>query len=186
MIIILVVLLVAHVLLWYFFPKAPYMDEHPYDVCIVLGCPTREDGKVSRMQRSRMNKAIALYQQQRIHKVLISGAGVRNDFVEAHVMAQYAMEQGIPQDAILLETKALNTYDNLRYAKTMCDALKYKRIVVVTSRFHIRRSNFFVKKFFTNYAMCPTDDKEKYKHYIAEYVRMWNTLRIEWRIKRKG
>lgn len=179
-----VVILLQLPLLWNF-PKAPMMDDDPYDVCIVLGCPAREDGKVSRMQRSRMNKAIQLYKQGNVHTLLISGAGVRNNFVEADIMADYAIKKGIPSSAILLEKKALNTYDNLLLASQLCKEHHLYRVVVVTSCFHIRRSNFFVKKFFQGYAMCPTDEKEKAKHYLAEYVRMWNTLRIEYQINHK-
>lgn len=183
--IILIILLILHIPLFLNFPKVPVMDDAPYDVCIVLGCPAREDGKPSRMQRSRMNKAIQLYQERRVHTILISGAGVRNNFIEADVMAEYGFNNGIPINDILLEKEAQNTFDNLRLAKEICEQNRFHRSIVVTSRFHIRRSNFFVKKFFTNYAMCPTDDKEKIKHYLAEYVRMWNTLRIEMKLKYK-
>lgn len=182
---ILIILLLLHLPLFLNFPKPPLMDHDPYDVCIVLGCPAREDGKPSRMQRSRMNKAIQLYREHRVHTILISGAGVRNNFIEADIMASYAIANGISKNDIILEKEALNTYDNLRLAKDICLRNEYHRSIVVTSRFHIRRSNFFVKKFFTNYAMCPTDDKEKLKHYLAEYIRMWNTLRIEVKLKRK-
>lgn len=187
MIIILLILLLGILTLplLYYFPKAPMMDHDPYDICIILGCPAREDGKVSRMQRSRMNKAIQLYKQHKTHKLLISGAGVRNHFIEADIMADYAIRHGVPFKDILLEKEAQNTFDNLRFASTICEKNQWKRVIVVTSRFHIRRSNFFVKKFFTTYAMCPTDDKEKAKHYLAEYVRMWNTLRIEYQLAHK-
>lgn len=183
--VLLIIFLLLHIPLFLNFPKPPLMDHDPYDVCIVLGCPAREDGKPSRMQRSRMNKAIQLYLEHHVHTIMISGAGVRNHYIEADIMSSYAIAKGIPEKDIILEKKALNTYDNLRLAKNICEQNGYHRSIIVTSRFHIRRSNFFVKKFFTNYAMCPTDDKEKLKHYLAEYIRMWNTLRIEMKLKYK-
>lgn len=183
---ILLLLLFLQLPLLIYFGHYPKLDPtKTYDVCIVLGCPAREDGKASRMQRSRMNKAIELYRNKQVHTILISGAGVRNNYVEADIMAEYALKHNIPAKAILKEKEALNTYDNLRLASQLCQQHQLTQVVVVTSRFHIRRSSFFVRKFFTAYVMCPTDDKEKLKHYLAEYVRMWNTLRIEFKLRKK-
>lgn len=180
---ILTTLMLLQLPLLYHFPAAPTMQDCSYELGIVLGCPSMEDGSVSRTQKSRMNKAIQLYQAGRIKRLLISGAGVRNTFIEADVMAAYALEKKIPSSAILLEKEAMNTYDNLKNAYEICEQQHITSVVVITSRFHIRRSSFFVKKFFNHYAMCPTDEKERWKHSLEEYVRMWNTLRIEYKIR---
>ena len=155
-----------------------------YDTCLVLGSPARPDGHISRMQKSRMNKAIQLYKEHKTKSIIVSGGGVRNDFVEADIMGAYALQQGIPKEALLYERKACNTYENLVYAKKLCTMYHFDTILVVSSRFHVRRADFFVKKHFADYAMVKTDEREKIKHYLAEYVRMWNTLRIEVMIKR--
>lgn len=182
----LIFLILLQLPILYFFPKPSILQPNTtYDVGIVLGCPTQEDGSISRMQKSRMDKAIQLYRTQAIRNILVSGAGVRNDYIEADVMAAYAIAQGIDVKHLFVEKKAMNTYDNLKHAKLMCDEHEFTSVVVISSCFHIRRSSFFVKKFFQHYVMCPTDEKEKSKHYVAEYVRMWNTLRIEWRIQHK-
>lgn len=181
------ILLLAHLYLWYQFPKPLNMQTNViYDTCLVLGSPTRDDGHLSRMQRSRMKKAIQLYQEHLVKTLIISGASVRNDFIEAEVMAKYAIEQGVKEDAIFLEKKALNTFDNLRLTALLCEQQQFHNIVVVTSQFHLRRSSFFVRKFFTNYAMQGSNDKEKLKHYIAEYFRMWNTLIYELRLRKRS
>lgn len=184
---ILIVVILLQLPILYFFPKPLKMKQDIiYDVCIVLGCPTKEDGSISRMQKNRMDKAIALYQEGKVKRLLISGAGVKNHFVEADVMADYAQCCGVKQKDILKEKHARNTYDNLRYAKTLCEEHDYQHIVVVSSCFHIRRSAFFVRKFFDDFAMCPSDGKEKWKHYVSEYFRMWNTLYFEIKLKMKN
>lgn len=172
-------------LFWIFSPPPKRQSSKCYDTCIILGCPARVDGTISRMQKSRMNKAIALYQDHKTKTLLISGAGVRNDFIEAEIMAAYAVKKGVKQTDLLLEMDALNTFDNMRFAKRICDEHNFKDVLVVTSRFHLRRSSYFVRKFFSNYAMDAPDEKEHIKHYFAEYVRMWNSLRYECSINRK-
>lgn len=168
-----------NLLLFLQFPNPPTLKNKCYDACLVLGCPTRDDGMISRMQRSRMKKAIQLYKEHKTQVLIISGSNVRNMYKEADIMGAYAIQNGVPQEAILYEYKAKNTYENLMYAKLLCKQNKFESILVVSSRFHIRRANFFVKKFFSDYAMVKTDDSEKRKHYLAEYIRMWNTLRVE-------
>ena len=185
-IIVLLILVLPQFLLMYYFPNTPRMEEGLcYDVCIILGSPARPDGKISRMQKSRMNKAIQLYQEKKTSMLLISGGGVRNEFVEADIMADYAIKQGVPEAAIIKESAARNTYENLKNARDLCVQNKFQSVVIVSSRFHVRRAAFFVRKFFPVFAMCKTDDKEKLKHYLAEYVRMWNCLRIEWMLRKK-
>lgn len=168
-----------HLLLFLQFPNPPSLKNKCYDACLVLGCPTREDGKISRMQRSRMKKAIQLYREHKTQVIIISGSNVRNKYNEADIMGAFAIQNGISQEVILYEHKAKNTYENLMYTKLICKQKKLESLIVVSSRFHTRRANFFVKKFFSDYAIVKTDDKEKGKHYLAEYIRMWNTLRIE-------
>lgn len=185
-IMILILLFIAlHVFLFFIFHTPPSITRLTYDTCIVLGCPTRMDGKLSRMQKSRMDKAIELYQHKTTKTILISGASVRNEFLEAQVMADYARKKKVAKADIFLEVDALNTYANIKNSARICAQQKWEHIIVVTSRFHSRRANFFVRKFFTSYALATPLDKEKFKHYAAEYIRMWNSLRIELMLKLK-
>lgn len=179
--------LCANLLLFtYYFPavKQPKKGD-VYDVAIVLGCPSKEDGCISRMQKSRIHAAIQLYEQHIVDTILISGGSVRNAYTEADIMAAYASTCGIPAHALLLERQAQNTFENLHYAKALCEQHHFTRVVVVTSCFHARRASFMVRKYFDDYAMQKTTEKEKCKHYILEYFRMWNTLYYEVKLRKK-
>lgn len=185
--IVLTIIFVANLFLWWQFPKPLKLQADVlYDTCLVLGCPTRDDGHLSRMQKSRMDVAIQLYQTHQVKTLILTGANVRNDFIEAEVMAAYAIAQGVKNADIILETKAVNTFDNFRFTARLCEQHHVHNIVVVTSQFHLRRSNFFVRKFFTKYAMQGSHDKEKIKHYLVEYLRMWNTLYWELKFKKRS
>ena len=182
---ILLVFLLASLCLYLVFPRCTKWKHTNYDVCIVLGSPAKEDGSLSRMQKSRMDRAIQLYQQHNVFCIIITGGAVVNTYCEADIMADYAIKQGIPASVILCEQQAQNTYDNLRFSKILCNQHHFERIVVVTSCFHIRRAAFFTKKFFTDFVMAATLEKESIHHYISEYFRMWNTLRFEWILRHK-
>lgn len=177
--IVLVMFLGANVYLYYKFPKQLQQKHKQYDACIILGSPTNTDGSCSQVQRNRMDRAIELYQARKVNTLIVSGGCVKNAFCEAMVMQDYAQKRGIPIQDIVLEEKARNTYENLLYSKQVCESLCFHHVIVVTSKFHVRRASFFVRKFFTEYAMAGTHEKVKWKHYLSEYIRMWNTLRIE-------
>ena len=182
---ILLLIVVANIYLLALFPKCSNDTQEHYDVCIILGSPSNRDGSSTRTQRSRMDRAIALYKAHKVTKLIISGGSVKNKYSEAETMMHYALQQGVLKKDIHLEMQAKNSYENLYYAKKICDELHYESVLVVTSRYHVRRSAFFVKKFFTTYAMAGTKEKERSKHYVLEYIRMWNTLRIELLLRRR-
>ena len=184
--IILAFIIIANLVLRHYFPpvQKPQVNKK-YDIAIVLGSPAKDDGSLSRMQKTRVDAAIRLYQNKKVKKILISGSNVVNDYVEAEVMAAYAIDKGIPASDIYLEIKARNTFENLKFAKNICNQTNIKDVIVVTSNFHARRAQFMVRKFFTSFAMKKTKEKEKFKHYIMEYFRMWNSLYYEIKLKRQ-
>ena len=176
----------ANLILYHYFPTPPKpQSNRVYDVAIVLGSPAEEDGSLSRVQKTRMDAAITLYKEKKVRCILISGGSVRNTYTEADIMASYASKCGIPSKALHLERQAKNTYENLLYAKALCDTHAWKHVIVVTSCFHVRRASYMVRKFFDAYAMQKTAEKETCRHYITEYFRMWNSLRCEVMLYRK-
>ena len=175
--------LCASCYLYHRFPLYTRQIHQFYDACIVLGSPANADGSLSYIQKQRMDHAIALYREKRIRSILISGAGVANTFIEAEVMKDYAIAQNVPEKDILLEKHAKNTYENLKFATILCREHHFSKLIIVTSGFHIRRAGFFAKKFFTDFTFYPVSEKEKRRYFITEYLRMWNTLYYEWKLK---
>lgn len=90
--IILAFIIIANLILRHYFPpiQKPQTNIN-YEVAIVLGSPTKDNGSLSRMQKTRVDAAIRLYQNKKVKKILISGSNVVNDYVEAEVMAAYAL-----------------------------------------------------------------------------------------------
>lgn len=131
-----------------------------------------------------METAINLYHKHCVHHLLISGSCVQNTYVEAEKMAAYALTQKIPKQALVLETKARNTYENLKYAKCICDENQWENIIVITSPSHMRRAAFFVHKFFRNYVMDTYREHSSIRVRMDEYFRMWNTLYYERKLRK--
>ena len=96
-------------------PKV-HWDQEKYDCAVVCGCRVENDGQPSEVLKTRVEKAAELWKEGRIRYLIMSGAGVYNDYVEAEAMKRYAMELGVPQENILEERRAVSTYHNLLYS----------------------------------------------------------------------
>ena len=184
--ILLIVIFISILFIYYKFPYPTKVDDKKhYDVACVLGCPTNADGSLSTFQKKRMDCAIKLYHAKITKKILISGSNVQNEYYEANTMATYARTCKVKEEDLILEFKARNTYENLKYAKQIYEEAKMTSLIVITSPFHMRRANFFVHKFFQNYAMATYPEHPTIKELIEEYFRMWNTLYYEVKLKHK-
>lgn len=58
----------------------------------------------------------------------------------SHVMAALLEEWGVPESAIVLESKSRNTYENALYTKQILDDREFESVLLVTSALHMPRS----------------------------------------------
>ena len=131
---------------WRYTPPAELPE---LDVIVVLGggsqspMPPRSTAEVGE-GGDRMIYAAALYQQGVAPQLILSGGGVMVDgtelYPEANAMAQLLAIMGVPADAMILEPRSRNTYENAVEVKALLAALDADRIGLVTSALHMTRS----------------------------------------------
>lgn len=167
------------------FPKPKHILKKKYDAIVILGCPCNTNGTLTNTQIERLKQGYALYEAGFANKLIISGGSVHNSYMEAQAMAEY-ISQWIPVQDILLDTKARNTFENMKYTKALCNKEKLGNgdVIVVTSPSHIRRANFLAKKFFDHHAVIASSNKDGFVAYFSEYLRLWNTLYYELKLKK--
>lgn len=119
-------------------------------VIIVLGYPANDDGDPSPILRSRLDKAIEIYRSGQAGKIIVTGAAVYNQFVEAEVMNVYCIKNGISPEDIFMEPQARNTYDNARRVRKIMYDNGFNKAIVVTSGFHKMRAQRFFSKHIYN------------------------------------
>ena len=177
--IICIILIIIHI---YFLTQFPYPSlNQDFDAMIVLGYHCNDDGSLDEIAKKRIQCAYQLHQKKPYAPIIISGGCVTNEYNESQVMGQYAIDLGIHKDNIISEPKARNTYENLLYSSQIIDSTH--KVLVITSRFHIRRRAYFVRKFYSNFTMSYHDSEQfQLKDAILEYFRMWNSLWIELKI----
>ena len=110
------------------------------DCLLVLGSPTEIDGTLTAAQRWRVDEAVREFRAGRAPRMLISGGVTSRNYVESETMARYAESLGVPAAAILEETHAKTTLENVRNSQAILDAHGWRRVEVISSPEHLPRA----------------------------------------------
>jgi uncharacterized SAM-binding protein YcdF (DUF218 family) len=150
LVLILAVLVVAGVggtaLVYESIPSANTNLTH-FDALIVLGTPARLDGTPSPEQRERTLEGVREFKAGIAPRLIFTGAAAHNQFVEAHVMALLALAQGVPPDAIIEESQAQDTIQNIFYSQRIMAAHGWTSAEVVSSPSHLPRTALILEHF---------------------------------------
>ena len=115
-------------------------SERDADVAIVLGAAAYPKGP-SPVFEERIKHGIALYQTGRVRRLLFTGGyGEGAKVAESLVAKRYALEQGVPENAILTETVSRTTRQNLVEANRLLRKHKLKTALVVSDPLHLKRA----------------------------------------------
>ncbi len=131
-------------------------EKCPCDVAIVLGAATT-DGEVSPVYRERINHGIWLYQNQYVdYLIFTGGVGEGNTLSDAFAAKEYAVEKGIPANAIFLEERSTITEENLKYAKEIMEENSWNTALIVSDPLHMKRAMLMAKDFGMDAYSSPT------------------------------
>lgn len=126
-----------------------------YDVIIVLGAPATNECQPSLMMQQRVSKGIELYKNGLASKIIFTGSSVANNCVEANVMYEYAVSNGVIDSTIFVEPKARNTYQNAFFSVEIMRKQKFKSAAIVTSEFHRKRASAIFSNYNIEYQLYP-------------------------------
>ncbi len=108
-------------------------------VALVLGAGVRPDGSLTRSLASRVDRAVELWREGKVDRLLMSGDNRVTHYNEPERMRQYAMKRGVPREAIAADYAGRRTYDSVWRAKNI---FEQKKVIVVTQSFHMDRALF--------------------------------------------
>ncbi len=106
---------------------------------IVFGAGLLRDGTPSPVLRDRVSTAAQLYFAGKIQKILMSGDNRFVDYNEPSSMQAYAIELGVPSEAIVLDFAGRRTYDTCYRAKHI---FRLEEAILVTQKYHLTRALF--------------------------------------------
>lgn len=136
-------------LLLYAWVHAKFPSKGVAAAVVILGARTI-NGKVTPLLRGRLDKGIELYGTQtapRPFMVPTGGQGSDELEPEGVSMAKYLREQGIPDEQILVEDRAVDTIQNLEYSQALVRAERTGGLLwLVTSDYHALRAAMASRK----------------------------------------
>jgi SanA protein len=91
------------------------------------------------MLAERLDTAVELYRIGKVEKVLLSGDNSLRSHDETNAMRRYAVQRGIPPDALFGDSAGFSTYDSCFRAKELFGV---SRAILVTQGFHLPRALF--------------------------------------------
>jgi uncharacterized SAM-binding protein YcdF (DUF218 family) len=114
------------------------------DAIVVLGNrpPADERGNVRPETQRRVEAGVGAFMQQMAPLIVMSG-GKTGRWVEAEVMRDLAVKLGVPEAAIVLESRSTSTITNARHAiEVLRRRLDRKdvSVIVVSSPYHLARA----------------------------------------------
>lgn len=89
---------------------------------------------------TRTESAALLYKAERAPLILLSGAALEGSQSEAEYMAGNLRKSGVPPEALILEKKSFNTYENALYSARILKERDISRVLLVTSALHMPRA----------------------------------------------
>lgn len=131
--------------------------EGDYDIGILLGGYTNihiepyVDRHNFSERANRFNNTLELYHKGKIKKILLTGGSTAiiekvmvNEAISVH---QFLLTIGIPEEDIIIESAARNTYENALFTKKILSE-KYPnaKCLLITSAWHMRRARACYKK----------------------------------------
>lgn len=126
---------------FYFVKSNTLVKNKSFDALIVFGFPSFSNGKISPTLKSRMDKAITVYNANKFKYLFLLGGAAHNQIVESEVMRNYAIENGIERKFIYIDSLSNTTIENTMNLLQIIDNqdLKVESAVLISSKYHLHR-----------------------------------------------
>jgi len=111
-------------------------------VALVPGAAVSEDGTLSPIFIDRVDLAIALYRDNKVTKILVSGDNSTVDYNEVNPARLYLLSEGVSEVDIYLDHAGFDTYSSMYRAR---DIFKVSSMLITTQSFHLPRAVFIAR-----------------------------------------
>jgi SanA protein len=136
-------------------------------VAIVFGAGLWRDGRLTPVLSDRVTTAAQLYFTGKVKILLMSGDNRFANYNEPAAMQRYALELGVPKEAIVLDYAGRRTYDTCYRAKNI---FKIEDAILITQGFHLPRAIYTCNRLGVN-SIGVVANLRQYNHDSTVY---WN------------
>lgn len=109
------------------------------EAIVVFAGGVGESGKAGGGTEERVQHAIDIFKRGLAQHLVLS-SGYVYSFREAQVMRSLAMQQGVPEEAIVLEEQSIDTHQNVVFVNDILKRHGWRSALLVSSPYHMRRA----------------------------------------------
>lgn len=162
----------------------PPVVKNPIEVIIILGggahdINTLNNSFVSDASAARLLHGVKMFNKYGAKYLICAGKGSAK-MAEGEVMAQEALEIGVPKEKVRIDAKSNNTWEHaVELNKMFAD--KNIGVGIVTSGYHMKRSEREFKKYFNNVVPLPasysysSSTQRNILKYVPQTARLYTT-----------
>lgn len=126
---------------------------------VVLGMHVPH-GVIGRDFALRLEKVRTLHAKNPSSRIVVLGGRTGADGrTEANIGAEYLRTRGIPNTCVMLEDKSRNTVENLRQAQDILGTSLPDRVVLISSRYHLARTQVVAKSLGIPHTLCAAEER---------------------------
>ncbi|MGD9794000.1 MAG: YdcF family protein [Acidimicrobiia bacterium] len=143
------------------------------DAIVVLGA-AQYDGRPSPVLAARLDHALELWQQGLAPLVVVTGGKQSADrFTEARASADYLIERGVPDAAILREVQGRTSWESLAAAARILRERDLRSVLLVSDPYHAKRiaaiaTELGLSAHVSSTRTSPEGDGSVLKHFVQE------------------
>lgn len=117
------------------------------------------EGQVGADPANRLFMGIRLHRALNLPIILSGGQVFSYTGTEADIEYRLLKSAGIEEKFLLKENRSRNTVENARFTKQLCENMGFKKVILVTSGYHLPRSVLIFEREGMNVIPYPTDYK---------------------------
>jgi uncharacterized SAM-binding protein YcdF (DUF218 family) len=144
---------------WWISDLESAWNDEPPPVLLVLGGDEQAAGVIGYSTYLRLQYTAKFWHAGHVRKIVLSGAGSGSPPL-AEAMRDYMLGQGVPAEAMLLESASRDTFENIRNSKALLEPLGGP-FGLVTSDYHSGRAHAIARKAGLEMVPLPIPDAQK-------------------------
>jgi uncharacterized SAM-binding protein YcdF (DUF218 family) len=133
------------------------------DAIVILGGGAYNTGILKEDSTKRLLTGFVLHKQTNLPIILSGGASI-GALPEAEVMKGLLLTLGVDKGKIHTDVNSKDTEENAQEVKKLCERLRCRRVVLVSSAYHMRRAVLSFQKVGLEVVPYPTDFKRDMRY----------------------
>ena len=133
------------------------------DAIVILGGGAYNTGILKEDSTKRLLTGFVLHKQTNLPIILSGGASI-GTLPEAEIMKGLLLTLGVDKSKIHTDVNSKDTEENAQEVKKLCERLRCRRVVLVSSAYHMRRAVLAFQKAGLEVVPYPTDFKRDMRY----------------------